>query len=77
VTSTAPTGPFVNPGVSGYNSLGCYNEPTNGRALSQQLTPTAKTVASCVAACSASSYSYAGLEYGGEVSAALMEKDMC
>jgi hypothetical protein len=77
VTSTAPTGPFINPGVSGYNSLGCYNEPSNGRALTQQLAPTAKTVASCVAACSASSYSYAGLEYGSEVNPALMEKYIC
>ena len=26
-----------------------------------------KTVANCVSACSASGYTYAGLEYGGEV----------
>ncbi|KAG9230010.1 WSC domain-containing protein [Amylocarpus encephaloides] len=66
-TSTAPpTGPFVNPGVGGFTSMGCYTEPTGGRALQQQLTPKTKTVANCVAVCDAASYTYAGLEYGGE-----------
>jgi hypothetical protein len=67
-STTPPSGPFVNPGVGGYTSIGCYTEGTNGRALSQQLNPTTITVASCVSDCSASNYNYAGLEYGGEVS---------
>ncbi|TVY35500.1 WSC domain-containing protein [Lachnellula subtilissima] len=66
VTTTPPSGPFVNPGVGGYTSIGCYTEGTSGRALSQQLTPTSKTVAKCVNACSAGNYKYAGMEYGGE-----------
>ncbi|KAL2064374.1 hypothetical protein VTL71DRAFT_4868 [Oculimacula yallundae] len=66
-TTPAPTGgPFVNPGVGGYSSIGCYTESTNGRALPNGKDITTKTVASCVAACSASNYIYAGLEYGGE-----------
>jgi len=64
---TPPGGPFVNPGVGGYTSIGCYTEGTNTRALQQQLTPALKTVGSCLNACSASNYKYAGLEYGGEV----------
>ncbi|KAL6354487.1 hypothetical protein LRP88_11824 [Fusarium phalaenopsidis] len=28
-----PKGPYVNPGVYGYNSIGCYTEATTGRAL--------------------------------------------
>ncbi|KAH8653201.1 WSC domain-containing protein [Tricladium varicosporioides] len=66
-TSTAPpTGPFVNPGVGGYTSQGCYTEGTNGRALQQQITPTTRTIANCVTGCSAKGYIYAGMEYGGE-----------
>ncbi|TVY53083.1 WSC domain-containing protein [Lachnellula cervina] len=66
VTTTPPSGPFVNPGVGGYTSIGCYTEGTNGRALSQEPTPTSKTVANCISACSAGNYKYAGMEYGGE-----------
>ncbi|TVY38355.1 WSC domain-containing protein [Lachnellula occidentalis] len=66
VTTTPPSGPSVNPGVGGYTSIGCYTEGTNGRALSQQLNPTSKTVANCVSACSAGNYKFAGMEYGGE-----------
>ncbi|RDL34419.1 Uncharacterized protein BP5553_07547 [Venustampulla echinocandica] len=66
-SSTGPPGaPSVNPGVGGYTSLGCYKEPTTGRALAHQFTPSSATVASCVSQCSAKSYKYAGLEYGGE-----------
>lgn len=62
-----PGGPFENPGVSGYASLGCYTEATQGRALpvAKQLTDT--TVAKCVAACSVDGYSHAGLQYASEV----------
>jgi WSC domain len=64
---TNPGGPFTDPGTDGYTSIGCYTEGTNTRALPNLLTTTSRTVASCLAACS-SSYIYAGLEYGGEVS---------
>lgn len=64
-----PTGgPYVNPGVAGYASMGCYTEATTGRALPYQKTPAVKSVAGCIATCSSFSYKYAGLEYGGEVS---------
>ncbi|KAL5322770.1 hypothetical protein ACEPPN_010746 [Leptodophora sp. 'Broadleaf-Isolate-01'] len=64
-STPAPTGgPFVNPGVGGYTSIGCYTESTTGRALPNGKTIASKTVALCVAACSASNYIYAGLEYG-------------
>ncbi|PBP16928.1 cell wall-binding protein [Diplocarpon rosae] len=65
-SSTTPGGPYTNPGVGGYASLGCYTESTTGRALPNGKTITTKTVAGCVAACAASNYVYAGLEYGGE-----------
>jgi len=68
-TTTPPVGgPYVNPGVLGYSSLGCYTEGTNTRALSNQVTPANKTVAGCITACAPSKYQYVGLEYGGEVS---------
>ncbi|TAQ83468.1 hypothetical protein B7494_g8209 [Chlorociboria aeruginascens] len=61
------TGPFVNPGVDGYTSIGCYTEATNSRALPFGQTIVNKSVANCVAACSAAAnYIYAGVEYGGE-----------
>lgn len=64
---SAPTGgPYVNPGVNGYTSIGCYTEGTNSRALPNGETMVNSTVAVCVAACQASNYIYAGLEYGQE-----------
>ncbi|RDW59493.1 WSC-domain-containing protein [Coleophoma cylindrospora] len=64
---TAKVGPFVNPGVAGYTSLGCYAEPSTGRALSTQIGGTGNTVAGCLQACSLKAAGqYAGLEYGGE-----------
>jgi hypothetical protein len=68
VTSGASTGPFVNPGVDGYTSIGCYTEATSGRALPQFYKTDLQTVKQCVDICSANNYFYAGLEYGGEVS---------
>lgn len=61
-----PTGPQVNPGVDGYESIGCYTEATNGRALPNGKATDKKTVADCIEACKASDFLYAGLEYGGE-----------
>ncbi|PNY26620.1 WSC domain-containing protein 2 [Tolypocladium capitatum] len=59
-------GPFVNPGVSGYGSIGCYTEATNGRALPNGLATAKKTVAACVNACKGKAYTHAGVEFGGE-----------
>ena len=67
--STPPNpvgGPYINPGVNGYTSIGCFTEGTNSRALSNGETMVSSTVAVCVAACAASNYIYAGLEYGQE-----------
>ncbi|KAG5972817.1 hypothetical protein E4U55_000733 [Claviceps digitariae] len=61
-----PAGPVVNPGVSGYTSIGCYTESTSGRALPNGVGTDKKTVKNCVEACKARKYVYAGLEYGGE-----------
>ncbi|KAE8454316.1 hypothetical protein EG329_005241 [Mollisiaceae sp. DMI_Dod_QoI] len=66
VTSVVPSGPFVNPGVDNYTSLGCYKEATQGRALSVQYNLNTPTVKNCVDQCATNGYTYAGLEYGGE-----------
>ena len=63
---TKDVGPFVNPGVLGYTSLGCYTEATTGRALSQGANPANVTIAGCVGACKAGGFKMAGMEYGGE-----------
>jgi hypothetical protein len=65
-TIATPTGPYTNPGVLGYTSIGCYTEGTNSRALPNEKTMVNSTVAVCVAACATSKYIYAGLEYGEE-----------
>lgn len=59
-------GPFVNPGVLGFTSLGCYTEATTGRALSKGANPAQVTIAGCIAACQAGGNSLAGMEYGSE-----------
>ncbi|KAK1239930.1 hypothetical protein MKX08_007372 [Trichoderma sp. CBMAI-0020] len=59
-------GPVVNPGVNGYASIGCYTEATNTRALPYEFDTNKQTVKECVDACKAGSYTYAGVEYGGE-----------
>ncbi|KIY03560.1 uncharacterized protein Z520_00251 [Fonsecaea multimorphosa CBS 102226] len=61
--STDAPGPYVNPGTLGYNSLGCYTEGSNSRALSVQPNSN-NTVVSCLQACQG--YLYAGVEYGGQ-----------
>ncbi|KID80411.1 uncharacterized protein G6M90_00g009650 [Metarhizium brunneum] len=60
------SGPVVNPGVSGYTSIGCYTEATDGRALTNGVGTEKKTVKDCVDGCKAVNYIYAGVEYGGE-----------
>jgi len=75
---TTPSGPVVNPGVSGYGSIGCYTESTTGRALPNGMTVVSQTVANCINACAANkpAYKYAGVEYGGEVSQLLSILDL-
>ena len=63
---TKDVGPFTNPGVLGFSSLGCYTEATTGRALPQGANPTQVTIAGCVGACKTGGYKMAGMEYGGE-----------
>ncbi|KAK3336500.1 glyoxal oxidase-like protein [Cercophora scortea] len=67
--SSAPVGPQPNPGVNGFNSIGCYAEGTTGRALTYGVgsIPNAEmTVAKCTAACHTAGYILAGVEYAGE-----------
>ncbi|KAL2271185.1 hypothetical protein VTJ83DRAFT_556 [Remersonia thermophila] len=62
-------GPSPNPGVNGYEYLGCYAEGTTGRALTYAAPgiPSGEmTVAKCTEACHAANYILAGVEYGGE-----------
>lgn len=62
---TVSIGPYVNPGVNGFTSQGCYTEATKGRALAtSKQVPGNATVGNCLTACD--NYKYAGVEYGGE-----------
>lgn len=65
---STPKGPFVNPGTSGYGSIGCYTEATQGRALSSGKANPDQNVAGCLKTCALGNFMYAGVEYGGEVS---------
>ncbi|KAH8891648.1 glyoxal oxidase like protein [Thozetella sp. PMI_491] len=67
--SPDPVGPQPNPGVDGWEYIGCYSEGTTGRTLSTAIgsIPAANmTVASCTTACKAAGFILAGLEYAGE-----------
>ena len=65
--TTAIVAPGVNPGVNGYNYLGCYSEGTTGRTLTYGAAIVgASTVDKCTAACHTAGYILAGVEYGGE-----------
>ena len=61
---TASVGPFVNPGVLGFTSLGCWTDPGNPRTLSIGMAPMNQIVRGCLQVCQG--YQYAGVEYGGE-----------
>ncbi|ERF72227.1 hypothetical protein EPUS_02114 [Endocarpon pusillum Z07020] len=63
---TKDVGPFVNPGVLGFTSQGCYTEATTGRALARGVNPVPVTIAGCISACKSGGDSLAGMEYGGE-----------
>jgi hypothetical protein len=61
--------PVANPGVNGYQSLGCYVDRVAIRVLSHSTGvpggPSNMSVGACTAACSSRGYSLAALEYGG------------
>jgi hypothetical protein len=65
-----PAGPATNPGPPGWTSMGCYNDSTAARTLSVvgniQGGPSNMSVLNCVDACQAGSYTFAGVENGGE-----------
>ncbi|KAF4438033.1 WSC domain-containing protein 2 [Fusarium austroafricanum] len=65
-SAATPQGPFVNPGVNGYTSIGCYTEATSQRALTNGRSNNPPTVANCLQACINENFVYAGVEYGGE-----------
>ncbi|KAH7376045.1 WSC domain-containing protein [Plectosphaerella cucumerina] len=66
--TTEVTGPGVNPGVDGWESMGCYSEGTTGRALTYPagLVASTMTVARCLTACRAANFILAGIEYASE-----------
>ncbi|ODA83838.1 hypothetical protein RJ55_02354 [Drechmeria coniospora] len=66
LTRPPTSGPRVNPGVAGYDSIGCYTEATNARALPKGAPTDQRTVAACITACKDRAFAYAGVEYGGE-----------
>jgi hypothetical protein len=61
--TTNQPGPYVNPGVNGFTSIGCWIDSTAARTLSVRKTAN-NTVGSCLQACQG--YNYAGVEFGGE-----------
>lgn len=62
-STTNTPGPYVNPGVNGFTSIGCWTDAANNRSLSVTKNDN-DTVASCLQACKG--YTYAGVEWGGE-----------
>ena len=62
-----PTFPaVVNTTIADYQSLGCYSEGTNGRALEwqqNQLSTTNMTIEECLFACKDGGYSFGGVEF--------------
>ena len=62
-----PKQPSIVPSVGNYQSLGCYTEGVNERALTGSGTAGPDmTVQSCVAYCLAAGFKYAGIEYSTE-----------
>jgi hypothetical protein len=61
--TTAPPSPYV-PSVGNYHLVGCYAEPSGGRALASLYADDSMTPAVCVGA--AGGATYVGLEYGRE-----------
>jgi hypothetical protein len=73
--STGAMGPGTNPGVNGFDSIGCYLDSITNRMLSQWIGVaggySAMTISLCTSSCQAGGYSYAGVEYGGGSMSAL------
>lgn len=69
VYNSASISPKVNPGVNGYESLGCFTDAVSARALTNIVQGPGgsqnNTVAGCTATCGAKGYAYAGVEYAG------------
>ncbi|KAF2254450.1 WSC-domain-containing protein [Trematosphaeria pertusa] len=65
-----PVGPFVNPGVNGFRSMGCYTDNGGARTLTVGMAtaggPGSLTVALCTSTCASEGYMYAGVEYAQE-----------
>ena len=61
--TTTAAGPFTNPGVKGFTSIGCWTDTMAQRTLTVRKTAN-DTVASCLQTCQG--YQYAGVEFGGE-----------
>ncbi|KAG8777643.1 hypothetical protein FRC15_011219 [Serendipita sp. 397] len=64
--SDLPVAPSVLESYNNYNSQGCYTDAVVSRVLTPQSVSDSMTVETCIDACSAASYSVAGLEYGNE-----------
>ncbi len=58
------TGPFVNPGTSGFTSVGCWADSGNPRTHSVGVNPITQTIASCLQTCQG--YQYSDVECGGQ-----------
>ncbi|KAJ8117423.1 hypothetical protein OPT61_g1374 [Boeremia exigua] len=64
--SSTVTEPIVAPTAGLYYSLGCYGEPSSGRALSEVYTNSTMTVEMCASKALELEHDYMGLEYGVE-----------
>ncbi|KAL7941069.1 hypothetical protein V8C42DRAFT_361317 [Trichoderma barbatum] len=69
-SSTSQATPTVVPSVGLYRNTGCFVDSATARVLSDKnstdLSPTGMTVEKCIALAQQGSYTYAGVEYGGE-----------
>ncbi|KAK1853428.1 copper radical oxidase [Colletotrichum chrysophilum] len=69
IFSNGGTSPAVNPGPSGWTSLGCYTDSST-RTLSYRAGVSgggsAMSVLQCTTACTAAGFAFAGVEYGTE-----------
>lgn len=69
LAASASAQTYVSSGLGSYSYYGCITDSGSPRALYFQQSPfTPATVEHCVSLCSASGYTYAGLEYYREVS---------
>ncbi|KAL7940247.1 hypothetical protein V8C42DRAFT_338118 [Trichoderma barbatum] len=69
-SSSSISSPTVVPSVGLYVNTGCFSDSITARVLSEKsvtdLSPTGMTVEKCIALAQQGSYTYAGVEYGGE-----------